>query len=430
MTKWKRVLSRILISAVLAVLICLLFIEEQYSYIGTLDKSVPFLFTDQTDYYDLDQDGKTERIRSLMKVSNLTSVLIYEWDNDLIDQVNVPGSLLKRSRLHTGDFNGDKRSEIYLFTNIGDTLFLSVIDPYSISDNHLLARTRIDGCQRLNGEAWYMITGKQFADMNGDGVLEFYFSIVAGFTLSPRNLFCYDLVNDTIYKSPLAGTGPRGLLNSHDLDDDGSPEFWGIVSAFGNYQDSIIPYTDMSAWLMVFSHDLEFEFEPIEFPGFGSIVDAQVMEADEEHALVTIVSYKGNVDSIHNEILLISPRGKILKRKKLPDRISNGAPKFFVRDGSIFLYDLEGKLFIFDSDLELIRTLEKDWFRGVISGRCNFPGQSDAFYYLTDDGYFYLTDLDHHVLARMVFNACFVVAVKKFLKFSQILRNFRVLHVA
>ena len=186
MKNWRRVLSRILISAVLSTLICLLFIEKQYPYTGSLAHSKPFIHTNQTDYFDLNEDGKTERISYTMKVPNLTSVLVYEWDDGLIDQINLRGSPLKRSRLHTGDYNGDHHSEIYLFTHIADTLFLNVLDPYSLDDNKILKTARIDGCRMINGEPWYTVTGTQMADMNGDGMLEFYFSVVAGFTLSPR----------------------------------------------------------------------------------------------------------------------------------------------------------------------------------------------------------------------------------------------------
>ncbi len=404
MKNWRRVLSRILISAVLSTLICLLFIEKQYPYTGSLAHSKPFIHTNQTDYFDLNEDGKTERISYTMKVPNLTSVLVYEWDDGLIDQINLRGSPLKRSRLHTGDYNGDHHSEIYLFTHIADTLFLNVLDPYSLDDNKILKTARIDGCRMINGEPWYTVTGTQMADMNGDGMLEFYFSVVAGFTLSPRNLFCYDLVNDTIYRSPHAGAGPRGFLRSHDLDRDGSPEMWGRVSAFGNIKDSLTPYSDKSAWLMVFSHELDFEFEPIEFPGFGSMVDAQVMETNNEQILVVLKTYKGNLDTLHNEILLVDPRGNIIKQKRFPGQIANNTPFFYIQKMQIFVHDFNGNLYVFDKDLELLNILEREWFKAEIAGGCSFPMQSESLFYVTKDGYLCITDMDQNVLAKVAIN--------------------------
>ena len=320
---------------------------------------------------------------------------------DLIDQANVKGSLLPWSLLYAGDYNGDGLSELFLFTHSGDTLWLNVLDPFAGSDQ-LIARKIIPGCRLFNGEAGYKITTGHLGDANGDGSLDFYFSIIAGFTLSPRRVYCYDIANDSLYDSPLAGAGPRSSFQCGDLDDDGTNEYWGKVNAFGNFGDSLVPWSDMSSWLMVFSHDLQFEFEPLEFPAFRSAVDARVLtKEDGTKELVVLRTYDGDIDSIHNEILLVSPQGKIRKREKLPFPIRPGTPVFYIRDQQIAIYDRQGKQYVYDGDLEPVDMLERDWFQKGFTGMIEFPEGKKSLYYITSGGWFYLTDLDHRILARL-----------------------------
>ncbi len=403
MNKWHSIISRILISAILSALICMLFINKEYQYTASLISSTPFLYTDQTDYMDLDQDGKTEKVCTIMKVKGLTEVLVYEWDNDILEQINVEGAMVKWSRLFNGDYNGDSLSELYIFTNEGDSLYLNVLEPYADKPKQI-ARRLIPGCKLLNGEAAYKITGGPVADMDGDGFKEFYFSVIAGFTLSPRNVYCYDIANDSLMISPAAGTGPRNSINSDDLDNDGHLELWGRISAFGNFKDSIIPFSDESAWLMVFSHQLEYKFEPIEFPGFGSVVDARVFESGDRKNLVAVRIYKGNQDSICNEILLVDPEGTVLKRQRLPDDIMTGFPVFFTGNGSISVYSNTGSMYVYNDRLELQKSIRKDWFESKIAGTCSFPGEPGALFYISPDGVLHFTDLDHKILAKVALN--------------------------
>jgi len=237
MAKRYSIFIRFIISSILATLICILFIEEEHRYAGTVVSTKPFDYEKQHYYFDLDHDGRSEKVLFYTTVNSLASLILYEWDGDLIEQYNLAGNIVDRSEIFSGDYNLDGTDELFVFTYLGDSLFLNVVDPF-LKKNHLIARKRIDGCKTLNGEAKYFINGSAMEDINGDGRQEFYFSVSAGFTLNPRRVFCYDLHNDSLIISQLAGTGPRYTFRSEDIDGDGFIELMGESNAFGNFKDS------------------------------------------------------------------------------------------------------------------------------------------------------------------------------------------------
>ena len=57
-------------------------------------------------------------------------------------------------------------------------------------------------------------------DLNLDGYKELVVSVRAGFSLQPRQVFSYNLIEDTITSSPKSGN--ISGLKFHDLDDDGA----------------------------------------------------------------------------------------------------------------------------------------------------------------------------------------------------------------
>lgn len=385
MSKRYSIFIRCIISSILAILICILFIEKEYRYAGTVVSSKPFEYERQHYYFDLNYDGRSEKALFYTTVDALASLILYEWDGSLIEQYNLEGNIIERSELFSGDYNLDGTDELFIFTHLGDSLFLNVVDPF-LEKNQVIARKYIDGCKTLNGAAKYSIDGSAMEDMNGDGRKEFYFSINAGFTLSPRAVFCYDLINDSLMISPISGSGPRYSFRSEDIDGDGFIEIMGESTAYNNYRDSIIPFSDSSAWLMVFSHLLKFEFPPIEFPGFGSILDVRVFQEDKEKKLVALRIYRGNNDLIENEILLIDTRGNIEKRASLPGINSNGRPDFHIYDSRIFINNYNGGLLVYNEELELVSEIEKDWLKGGFSGTYKIQDDAEMLIFSSRDG--------------------------------------------
>ncbi len=395
-----RIFLRILVSAILATFICLFFIDRGYKYTASVVSVKGHGIDRESFYFDLDGDGLSERVLVYKSGKEITSLIVYEWDDDLIDQVNISGKKVNRADLFSGDYNSDKKSELYLFTYSGDSLFLNVVDPFSTT-NQLICRKQIDGCKAVNGVAEYRIAGSVMEDLDGDGKKEFYFSINAGFTLAPRNLFCYNLVTDSIYVSQAAGTSPNHRLSSDDLDGDGFLEIWGESKAYDNYGDSIVPYSDRSAWLMVFSHTLDFKFEPVEFEGFGSIVNAEVLELPVGKKLVVYRTYRGNQDSIGSELCLVDINGNVERQVKLSQFDVRERPLFYVDNRQIYLYDDKGRIIVFNEHLELQKIVEKEWLQGRFLGRFRLTDQAEVLGFMADNVTLRITDMRFRVLAEI-----------------------------
>lgn len=391
------------ISGLLAFIICLLFVEKEYRYAASIVSSRPFNFENQYFYYDLDHDGKSERIIFFSPVDNLTSLILYEWDGDLVEQFNLEGNIIERSGIYTGDYDLDGLDELYIFTHLEDSLFLNVINPF-LNRNQLLARRKIGVCHMLNGKATYAIDGSVMEDINGDGREEFYFSINAGFTLSPRRVYCYDLINDSLHVSPVSGSSPRYNFRGEDIDGDGFVELFGESTAYANYGDSLVPFNDMSAWLMVFSHQLDFEFEPMEFPGFGSAVDVRILDSNGSKKLVVFRTYKGNNDSIKSELLLLDSKGRIENRTFLSEIKSKGQPDFHVYGSQIFINNFSGGVLVFNENLEMVSEIERDWLHGAFSRTNMIVDEEEMLVFSSKDGTLRLTDHFFKILAAVQLN--------------------------
>jgi hypothetical protein len=116
MAKRYSILIRCAISGILALLICTLFINKEYRFAASVVTTKPFDFERQTYYFDLDHDGFSEKALFYTTVNSLASLILYEWDGDIIDQYNFEGNIIDRSEIFSGDYNLDGTDELFVFT--------------------------------------------------------------------------------------------------------------------------------------------------------------------------------------------------------------------------------------------------------------------------------------------------------------------------
>lgn len=363
---------RLSVSVFATLILGALFFTAEQKYELTIKEKRPWLIDKNTTYLDLNSDGKTERILLSNAARGQIGLIIYNSDDMIIDQFNFIGRYVNRSNIYKGDYNNDGLSEIYVFTYVGDSLFLNILEGYNMPDP-LIRRRYIEGCTSLHGEAQYIISAPVFEDVNDDGFKEFYFSISAGFTLQPRAQYYYDIINDILKKTDPAGVAPRYSLSSYDINRDGKLEIWGTSNAVGNYKTNI-PYSDSSAWLMIYNHQLEYEFEPIEFKGFGTVLNTSVLETEEDIKLVVLRTNSTRINFTDNELAVFSTTGDLLVRKSLNEyNLSNGI-QTYISGQKIFLADIDGNILIFNQCLDLIKQDNKKYCSGTMYGPFKIPG--------------------------------------------------------
>jgi hypothetical protein len=215
-------------------------------------------------YADLNSDSISEVIRS-GKGLPYFHILVLDNDMRIYDQWNLPDSINPdMSDFFFGNFDHDRYKEIYIFTHKDDSLFLNInefFDPQGMKSDHIyITKIRI-----INNKVTSVVWPAGFFDMNSDGKDELFFSIQTGFGVEPRHLYSFDIVNRELKSSQRTGV-ITNFPKMVDSDGDGRPEIFGLMGASGNSK-TWFPFSDWSAWLMVFNDSLKFEFPPVEFPG-------------------------------------------------------------------------------------------------------------------------------------------------------------------
>jgi hypothetical protein len=315
-------------------------------------------------YCDLDSDSISELI-STDKGIPYYYVLVQANNFDVFDQWNLKDSLNPMiSEVNFGDYDNDRYQEIYIFSYSNDSLFLNVneiMDP----DGLLLERKFISKVSVIKKELTSSVAFAGLFDVNRDGYSELYFIIHTGFGVEPRRLLYYDISNHTLHISDFTGIiclNPR----FEDSDGDSKPEIFGLTVASGNHHKNI-PYHDSSTWLMVFNERLQFEFSPVEFPGFTNRLETSSYSNDSIRGyLLSHNTTSVDTSTMKPCIMLYSVDGRLVKRKFLKDLDNNRAPKVTVRriGDSDRIYILGNKFQELNSDLQPVETYESPFNSG------------------------------------------------------------------
>lgn len=377
-------LLRIFISLGLTFVLFVVLYKMEQPYLASVEKSTPFEWDQRVRYADLNGDGKTEAIALSVKSMGRTGIIVYDHNENIIDQYNIRGRYVKRSDILYGDYDNDRLSEIYVFTYMEDSLFLNVLNIYN-TQNPVSHTKYIEGCKTLDGEAWYAITGTVMQDVNNDGYKELYFSIASGFTLYPRALYRYDFRNDLLIHSDTAGVCPRYYLRSDDLTGDGFLEIWGQYNAVGNFKYPVA-YKDSSAWVMIYDKDLNYIFEPYEFRGYTSALDIRSFGSAENKKLFISRQIRSANDTLGNELAIMSVAGEVLHRFCLNEMNFSGQLFSYYYLNRIYCFDNSGSALIFDEELRLLKTLERNTLKGFMYGPVKLTDGKEYVMFLSPDG--------------------------------------------
>ncbi|PLW95340.1 MAG: hypothetical protein C0593_14300 [Marinilabiliales bacterium] len=97
------------------------------------------------------------------------------------------------------------------------------------------------------------------------------FGLDASWSYQPRNIYRYDPVEDTLYKTPTSG-GKKKKPLFIDINGDGQSELVTVSNASCNYEPYVeehqnIPYPDTCSWIMIYNQDLTYFVDPVMIPG-------------------------------------------------------------------------------------------------------------------------------------------------------------------
>ena len=356
-TIYKRIIYSPWFLAIIPAVVTLFFITpltSEYDLKITEGITSKGLFT----YSDLNSDGISETVYT-HRGSPYYFLVAKTFDDLFIDQWNFADSLNPEiSKIYFGDYDNDHFQEVYIFTHKQDSLFLNVkelLEPKGL----LLERVFITKIGYKNGEVSAVLYPIGLYDQNNDNHGEFYFDISSYYQLGPRKLYSFDLVHKTLISSQFSGSI---LLDPkmEDIDDDNQPEIFGSTSGSGNYPRSV-PFSDSSAWFMVFDNKLKFEFPPVEFPGFaaGTEVFPYGNGKVKEYA-VSLTNWGIDSSSMESGIMLFSNDGRLLRFRSYKDITEERHLNLFVSGSSDpeKIYVVGDKVYELNDSLELIRTID------------------------------------------------------------------------
>jgi len=335
-------------------------------------------------YYDLNSDGITEVISSGKGIP-LYNILVQDNDMRVYDQWNFPDNIdLNLSDFFFGNYDHDIFSEIFIFTHKEDSLFINM-NEFLQPDGTRLERIYITKLGYVNGDITSMVFPAGFYDLDMDGNDELYFTIQTGFDLEPRRAYSFNF--KTRHLSTSEFTGMICLYPQlKDVDGDRKPEMFGTMNASGNYKTKP-PFSDRSAWLMIFDENLRFEFPPVEFPGFPNQMHAGLLFSDTFRGFI-LSYYSTAVDTalFKSRVMLYSLQGDFLKGRLYEEfGLTTVCPITMLNNNRIYL--LGNYLIEINQDLEIINKKESPFnsYFSIYNVDVNLDDDEEIILYSSDE---------------------------------------------
>ncbi|MBI9038644.1 MAG: histidine kinase [Bacteroidales bacterium] len=310
-------------------------------------------------YHDLNNDSLSEKLIVFPNIKEEAALKVIGHNEGIVGQWNFKGKLNdKNDCISFGDYDNNGFSEVYVFSKTEDSIFLNIIEPLN-PDGFDLKGKFITTINKRDGKMDYHISNGKVLDLNNDSYGEFVFDIRAGFSLLPRGVFAYNIKLDTIIRTPICASS-IGNSSFFDLDNDSYPEVLCNSYTPGNHPiSSAIPYSDHSAWLMLFDNKLNFLFEPVEFSGIGSHVSANPVNFEDERYVAVLYDYKGKLNN-KSTLYLYNIYGEKIKERKLNKEKKDHDFTIYTLNSNnetkLFLFNSLGDIQMFNENLAIIET--------------------------------------------------------------------------
>lgn len=306
-------------------------------------------------YNDLNSDGISERISFLANPNIVNDYIQVHSQSDVVlGQYNL-FSKSNVNWLHIEDYNMDNFKDIFIFSQLKDTLFLSIIDVKEklfILDRQFIFQ-KPDSAKH---DSWDIIVNPiGLLNVDTDKTKELIFTVFGAHTIYPRGIYSYDIEDKKIINQFESGSVIEDI-KFYDLNNDGEKELIASTIAPGNMVKQI-GFHDHTKWLFVFNKNLEHFSPPKSFGTSSGKEWSFPIEKDGERNILVI--YDEHSDSVRHKIaLLFSEKGEFIDSlKNYPQRI--GKPIIINYNGKDAFYFLhfDGLLIKADNMLQNKRTI-------------------------------------------------------------------------
>ncbi len=274
-------------------------------------------------YHDFDQDGYSERLYLVNRPPSGARpigdyyIVFYNYNGGTIDQGNFSEGV-RLTWLYFGDYTADNYDETLVFTQSGDSLFLSLIDLNPA--RWLLKREFFLAAPPENPMDYWDVDVEDAAlsDLDGDGKKEAVILLRAGLSLYPRGVYVFDIEEKKfLNRFEFKAAGNRLLI--HDVTGDGIEEVIVTTSAHGNIHDEN-GFNDFKCWLFVLDRQLQPVFPPLSFGEYPSTLYCDPIEIEGKRFLLASYAYGGN-KPLPNAMYLVNSSGRIVTQKAFPERV-------------------------------------------------------------------------------------------------------------
>ncbi|MHB2153136.1 ATP-binding protein [Calditrichota bacterium GD2] len=315
-------------------------------------------------YHDFDKDGFSEVIQAFYNPQiHHSHVVISKHTGAIINEWVIPGFCsferdLKKQWIDFGDVNRDNFDELILFIQQNDSLFLTVIDVKNSENNqgkYIIPRSFLLKRSLQNiGLPWDIYYNHHaVVDLNNDGQVELVFTLVSGYSLSPRGIYVYNFKQKKIVHQYETNAALMEV-DFFDLDGDGKKEIIASTYAGANFP-SDAPQSDFYSWIFAFDDALQPLFQPVKLYGFTSSFRGLGVRDGDERYILGLASDTGKSNE-PARLLKINKKGKILKLLEIPIANKWTPYLFRIQDDSVLfiIVDQHNKVLCFNKHFELL----------------------------------------------------------------------------
>ncbi|MDD2965524.1 MAG: HAMP domain-containing sensor histidine kinase [Bacteroidales bacterium] len=271
--------------------------------------------------------------------------------------------------LKFADVNQDGSKEIIFLSAMGRAAFLNILE-FEFDSLMFLHMKRV---KQIKVDSITFANDKPDA-INHSLIInksDIWFDIQAGYSIQPRNTYKYNFETEKLIKT----SDNSIVIDDHDLmtwqgrdyllaksvvaaGNTVSPEESEMLKSsndpdtIGFYEftkDKVYSYGDFGSYILLYDHNLDFAFEPIEFIGWTNFTKSEFIQLGGfPHILAITNTQKG--DSSHKAITICSFDGEIVKQVPMTNDYRN----VFANNG-IIVFEASNALHICNDSLEFIR---------------------------------------------------------------------------